>query len=113
MVTDPSQLKLCFKKNAEKSWSIPIATILLSRGVDINTRGLDGSGFTPLYSASGNESLKAAEFMKFLLRSGADPDVEIARKPAIRERPGPRNISRWFGVSWDEFVRESRKVADA
>ena len=103
LITDRDHKETCFRRNAERAFSIPIARILISKGATIDGKyhGL----FTPLYAAAGHESLKAAEFMKFLLESGADPDPKIPRKPPISERPAPRNISQWFGVEWDDFVQ--------
>jgi hypothetical protein len=104
LITDREHKEACFRRNAQRAFSIPIARILISKGAFIDSRH-HPTAFTPLYAAAGHESLKAAEFMKFLLESGADPDRLIRRKPLISERPGPRNISQWFGIEWDDFVR--------
>jgi len=103
-LTDKQQIRACFKGNATKSFSIPIAQLLLRHGAEVDS--FDTPGYTPLYFASGNESLKAAEFMKFLLQSGAKPPKTMERLRPIRDRPGPRNISRWLGMTWDELVDE-------
>ncbi|KAI9684612.1 MAG: hypothetical protein M1822_005700 [Bathelium mastoideum] len=98
------QIRSCFKGNAAKSFSIPIAQFLLRHGADINA--FDTPGYTALYFASENESQKAAKFMKFLLQAGAKSPSVTGRQLPIEERPGPRNISRWLGMTWDELVDE-------
>ena len=97
----------CFRTNAERCYSITIAEYLLRIGVDVNTRELDGK--TALYWASSNKSKRSAELMKFLLESGADVELRPKSIKSIGDRPGPRNISKWLGVSWEQLVEESRK----
>ena len=97
----------CFILNAERGCSIAIAEFLLQNGVKIDR--LDSAGHTALYFASFKKTRTAAELMKFLLESGADPHVEIKGRPRIAQKPGPRNISKWFGISWEQLVEESRK----
>ena len=98
----------CFRANAERGCSIAIAEFLLRNDVDINSRP-NGSN-TALFSASKRKDQRAAELMKFLLESGADPLAPtFSRSQPIADRPGPRNISKWLGVSWEQLVEESRK----
>lgn len=98
----------CFKVNAERSRSIAIAEYLLRNGVDVNTRMQRGN--TALYAASAKNTQRAAEFMKFLLESGADPHAEVSSTShPIADRPGPQNISKWLGISWEQLVEESRE----
>ena len=97
-----------FTSNAKGPCSIAIAEFLLKNGTDINTR-VKGSNTALLY-ASNKSSRAAAEFMKFLLESGADPLTPLTKtcKP-IPDQRGPRNISKWLGISWEQLVEESRK----
>ena len=95
----------CFKRNAARGASIAIAEFLLRNGVDIDTRGIGGN--TALLQASMRNNQRSAEMMKFLLESGADPHVKSRLN--IADRPGPRNISKWLGISWEQLVEESRK----
>ena len=95
----------CFKINVARACSIAIAEFLLRNGVDIDTRGT--GGYTALLLASKRKDQRAAELMKFLLESGANPHVIPSLD--IADRPGPRNISKWLGISWEQLVEESRK----
>jgi ankyrin repeat protein len=104
LITNQTHIDRCFRTNAEKSFNIPIAKLLLRNGADINKAGISGMGYSALYAAAGNVSLKAAEFMQFLLKSGAElPNMRGSLMP-IEDRTGPRNISRWFGMEWANFV---------
>ena len=98
----------CFKCNAQGPCSIAIAEYLLRNGTDINSR-VRGTN-TALFYASNKSGRAAAELMKFLLESGADPLTPLTKgcKP-IPDQPGPRNISKWLGISWEQLVEESRK----
>lgn len=104
-------LECVFTTNALLNCSIPVAKYLLQIGVDINTKG--HSTIKPVHSALWTASLKtseiAARFMKFLLESGAHTTTPPGKKKALSDRPGPKNISKWFGISWEQLVEESRK----
>ena len=102
----------CYKKNAIHCFSIAIARFLLQNGVDVNYRsdGKDTNSQTALYRASGKRAQRAAEFMRFLLECGADPTLKRERDPPIADRPGPKNIGKWLGISWDQLVQESAKI---
>ncbi len=98
----------CFLRNAERICSIALAEYLLQNGVDVNFDAY--SSYTALYAASRTKSRRAAELMKFLLESGADPGIKgPKRRVPVADRPGPRNISKWLGISWEQLVEESGK----
>ncbi len=98
----------CFLGNAERICSIALAEYLLQNGVDVNFDAY--SSYTALYAASRTKSRRAAELMKFLLESGADPGIKRrSQRVPIADRPGPRNVSKWLGVSWEQLVEESGK----
>ena len=98
----------CFKWNARGCCSIVVAEYLLQNGVDINRRVT--GGHTVLYWASTRKTKMAAKYLKFLLESGADPlGPTTPRARPIADQPGPRNISKWLGISWGQLVEESRK----
>ena len=98
----------CFVFNARGPCSIAIAEFLLRDGVDINSRAWEGC--TALYWTSTRKTKRAAEFMKFLLESGADPLTPLhKRRKRIPYQAGPRNISKWLGITWEQLVEESRK----
>lgn len=98
-----------FKTNARRCCSIAIARFLLEIGLDVNHRS-GNNAHTALYFAAGRQGQRAAELMRFLLESGADPSVKSPKRIAIAEKPGPRNIEKWLGISWDQLVQESAKV---
>ena len=105
---DKQAFEKCFRINAERGCSIAIAEYLLRNGVAVDSRVSGGN--TALRAASSKSDKRAAELMKFLLESGANPDVKgKANSQPIKDRPGPRNISQWLGVSWEQLVEESRK----
>lgn len=98
----------------KRSCSIDIAAFLLRNGAYVNTRGSSqtNNGFaTPLYSAARRTTAEAAQLMKFLLESGADPSANVRGRTA-GELPGAQNISKWLGMTWDELV-ESTAAARA
>lgn len=100
-------LEDCLVINARLCHSVAIAEFLLQHGVDVHCTAM---GRTALYMASCMKSKRAAEFMKFLLESGADPRIAGSGKNRpIAERAGPQNISKWFGISWEQLVEESQQ----
>lgn len=100
-----------FKMNASRSCSVVIANFFLQRGVDVNSYGRSTKGGTALYFASARRSQRAAELMKLLLESGADPVLRPGRSTKlIADKPGPRNIQKWFGITWEQLVENSAKV---
>lgn len=102
----------CFKCNAKRCCSIAIAKYLLKSGVDVDYTSKSNKPFsaTALYMASGKKGQRAAELMKFLLQSGADPKrIPKGSKVPMSDRPGPANISKWLGISWEQLVDESQK----
>ena len=102
------EFESCFVDNTERFCSIAIAEFLLRNGVNINSH--PNGGNTALFHAAKRKDQRAAEMMKFLLESGADPLAPaLSRSQPIADRPGPRNISKWLGVSWEQLVEESRK----
>ena len=109
---EKGELSDCFKQNANRCCSIAIARFLLQSGVDVNTRGSKqrSDANTALFVASASKGQRAAEFMRFLLESGADPSLNAHKSIAIADRPGPRNIEKWLGICWDRLVQESAKV---
>ena len=108
---DRHQFPDCLKINAQRGCSIAIAKFLLKTGVHVDHRGASSSGATALYLASGRKNQRAAEMMKFLWESGADPGkTPSGGRTRMSNRPGPANISKWFGVSWEQLVNESQKV---
>jgi ankyrin repeat protein len=104
LITSRQHIRTCFKLNAEKCFSIRIARFLLEHGAEIDA--FEALGYTALYTASGTEGKKAAKFMEFLLKSGAKPPTAVKRLVPVAERPGPRLISRWLGMTWHELLKQ-------
>lgn len=75
---------------------------------------------SPLHVAASKSSAANAEFMKFLLLSGANPYATprgtARRHKKISEGKGAQEISQWLGISWDELVSQTqlnRKASDS
>jgi ankyrin repeat protein len=99
---------------AKRSCSISLASFLLKAGADINWKGRARTSATPLYWAANRTTKLAADFMKFLLQSGADPKLGCrGNKP--EDLKGAKNISRWLGMTWDELVEsiQAERAANA
>lgn len=85
--------------------SIRLAQILLQHGATVDWRYPYSRGFTPLKKTARTDTAEAADFMKFLLYQGADPNVN----KTIGRMKGPKNISKWLGVTWDELVQKVKE----
>jgi hypothetical protein len=107
--------------------SVNLATMLIKHGAEINYQ-FQTTAATALQAAAAQDSLQAATFMQFLLSHGADPackrrKVKLKRQPGryppsvdrdgpelyvhVGEEKGPRGISRWLGITWDELVAQA------
>lgn len=127
-----TELGAALKIVADSTCSIVVAKALVEYGADVNfKRTTRASERTPLHVAATKTTLAAAELMKFLLLSGADPTVsavvkrgkepgrrrgrflgEETRTPSMER--GAQNISKWLGMTWDQLVKwaeEQRKKA--
>ena len=109
-------LNSALKGVAQNGLSLLIARWLINAGADVNSRGRISSenSKTALQAAAGRGSKEAAELMRLLLESGADPDLYYTlpgnkgdRKKA-GDFPGGKEISKWRGVSWEELVESTR-----
>jgi len=96
---------------AYSSCSVLLAEALLRLGADVNfprREKSDFRGMTALHIAARKDSAAAAEFMRFLLQKGADPNHPWADRNASMER-GALGISKWLGLTWEELVKISNK----
>ncbi|KAK6078496.1 NACHT domain protein [Seiridium cupressi] len=60
------------------------------------------------FCAARVDSEQAAEFMKFLLLQGADPEVSL-KNTNIRNEVGVKGISRWLHLTWDKLIAQAKK----
>jgi ankyrin repeat protein len=110
-VIDKTVVSECLKQVASHSHSVTLGRTLLELGADINYQRLSTSQ-TPLQHATKKSSRKAAQFVKFLLLSGADPGI-TDRKSSIADEKGAQNISKWLGMTWEELVEFAKAKREA
>ncbi|KAF5700224.1 nacht domain-containing protein [Fusarium mundagurra] len=109
---------------ASGSCSLVLAKALVTCGADVNYRSKKSStDLRPLHHAIKKTSAEAAELVKYLLLSGADPHVKVIRLSGKNKgqainlslEPGAKGISKWLGKTWDELVEwaaeERRKTS--
>ncbi|KAH0566067.1 hypothetical protein GP486_000532 [Trichoglossum hirsutum] len=97
---------------AQESYSMAQARVLLECGAAADFR-VSKLYMTPLHRAARKNTPEAAELMKLLLLWGADPQA-VAQRSGRKARHvsaevGPRNISKWLGMTWDELVEWTQK----
>ncbi|KAI1640418.1 NACHT domain protein [Biscogniauxia mediterranea] len=103
---------------ASTTCSVALAEYVLEAGAEVDYRR-SVKYDTSLRHAARRDTAEAAALMKLLLLRGADPDVQ--REPFgstrgwkskfatnIRDEKGPRGISKWLGITWDELVKETQ-----
>lgn len=83
--------------------SIAIAEFLIARGASID---IGRGNLRPISVAAKQTSQEAAKFMEFLVRKGAQTSLQVKGK-ALSEFPGPRNIQKWIGITWEELIKQS------
>jgi hypothetical protein len=98
---------------AGSSFSIPQAKVLLELGADINhpRKPWRRHGLTPLHTALKKSTAEGAEFVKFLLTSGASPKYGYGKRE-IDWEIGATSISQWLGISWNELVKSTREFRE-
>lgn len=91
---------------AKTTCSIPLGRALLEYGANVDGQNHDHN-VAPLQYAARKSSAANAEFMKFLLSEGADPEkLSRSRKPS--DEIGAKEIHRWLGITWNELVEQTR-----
>ncbi|KAL6821029.1 hypothetical protein J3E69DRAFT_373903 [Trichoderma sp. SZMC 28015] len=102
----PLELIAILRSIAQTTFSIRLAQALLKygNGINIDQRQYD-KVLTPLHWAARHDCAEAAEFMKFLLYQGANPDI----CQGIRDEECVKNISNWLGISWDELIQKAKQ----
>ncbi|CVL05439.1 uncharacterized protein FMAN_10739 [Fusarium mangiferae] len=96
---------------ASGNCSIVLAKALVACGADVNF-GRKGSCWLTLHQALRKTSAEAADLVKYLLLSGADPHASITRRSGKNKgqtvfpssMPGVKGIFKWLGKTWDELV---------
>lgn len=94
---------------AQTTCSLPLAQALLQHGADVDGSN-SGRTLTPLHHAARRSSPEAAEFIKFLLYQGANPDKDTTKSGqihSIKEQKGANDIGKWLNMSWDELVKKA------
>lgn len=105
----PAQVGSALLSAAQSPSSIELAQTLLDHGAPVDYRG-SVKYMTPLHHAARQTTAAAAEFMKFLLFRGADPEGNSQKSHLkIREEKGAKGISKWLGISWDELVAQAKE----
>ncbi|KAL4809144.1 hypothetical protein BDV18DRAFT_151222 [Aspergillus unguis] len=114
----PTYLSTALGTVASTTCSIQLGKELLKYGAEIQ-----GSTprISPLQVAARKSSAENAEFMKFLLLSGANPYATSRGKKTqpnkkVSDEKGAQEISQWLGVSWEELVSQTqinRKTSDS
>ncbi|KAI3319186.1 hypothetical protein HD806DRAFT_295960 [Xylariaceae sp. AK1471] len=66
-------------------------------------------GLTALHHATRQTSEEAAQFVRFLLEQGANPDYAYAGMKPEHEK-GAALMQKWLGETWDELVERTRQV---
>ncbi|PWY96736.1 NACHT domain protein [Aspergillus sclerotioniger CBS 115572] len=102
----PTRLTLALSSIARSSCSICLAAGLIQHGADVKG-SKSPSAISPLHYAARKSSAENAEFMKFPLFAGADPD-RVSRKRKPSDDIDAQGISRWLGISWGELVAQTR-----
>lgn len=80
--------------------SVVIAEFLCTEGARVDCVF---GGSRPILSAAKQTGLEAAKLMAFLLRKGAKSSFVFGHK-TLSEFPGPMNIHKWIGMTWEELV---------
>lgn len=89
--------------------SVAIAQLLLDNGADIDS---GSGGLRPLSSAAKKTSREAAKFVEFLVKNGARTII-YGQEQSVDEFPGPRNIQKWIGITWEELVKQNSSSVEA
>lgn len=94
---------------ASTTCSVKLAEFLVKGGAKVDHRRSPQYP-TPLNHAARQTTAGAAEMMKFLLFSGADPEAKASRANLrIQDEKGAKGISKWLGMSWEELVTKAKE----
>ncbi|CVK97829.1 uncharacterized protein FPRN_10771 [Fusarium proliferatum] len=109
---------------ASGSCSLVLSKALVACGADVNyKRNRSSRALCPLHYAIRKTSAEAADLVKYLLLSGADPHMKVIRPSKKKNsqeivpslEPGAKVISKWLDKTWDELVEwaaeERRKTS--
>ncbi|RSL54227.1 hypothetical protein CEP54_010009 [Fusarium duplospermum] len=68
----------------------------------------------PLLIAAKKDTLKSAEFMRFALHQGADPECTprspSAPRGSVSRLRGPTGLHKWLNISWAELIEEAKEA---
>lgn len=93
---------------ADTTCSLALAKALIGYGANINHKR-NAFYHTPLHRAAQKSSPETADFIRFLLYQGANPELKGGRSEvSISEEKGAKEIAKWLDMSWDELVQKVR-----
>ncbi|RDW68838.1 uncharacterized protein DSM5745_08598 [Aspergillus mulundensis] len=106
------QYSLALSNVARTTCSIPLGQALLKYGARLEKE--NEAMVSPLCFATRKSSAENAEFVRFLLFAGANPDAtdRVDRKRKRKDTKASdgicaREMSRWLGVSWTQLVAQA------
>lgn len=93
---------------ARRCCSIAIAEFFLANGAAIDGLYDSSTGAQgPIYNAAKQTNREAAKFMEFLVKKGARTAFRIRGGKALSKLPGPKNIQKWIGITWEELIKQN------
>ncbi|OJJ95991.1 hypothetical protein ASPACDRAFT_35337 [Aspergillus aculeatus ATCC 16872] len=106
----PVAISRALKNVAKTSCSLRLGQTLIQHGASVNeiVKGRPSA----LEHATRKSTAQNAEFAKFLLFHGANPQHTSVLGIKISDQIGAKRISRWLGVSWDDLIDQARAHAD-
>lgn len=107
---DTAQHTWALRRVAETCCSIPLASFLMEQGVDTKETGRRPTTRPLLFLATRKDTSEAIEMTRFLIGRGADTTVTYDKK-RLQDTPAGKNVQKWTGMSWDEFVADAQNSA--
>lgn len=104
---DKRVLTRALRKVAENCRSIPLAQFLIQKGANAgHIQRLDSKTRPLLYLVTEKYTPAWKQFAKFLIQRGADTTAGY-RGQGMQDTLAGRNVQKWTGMSWNEFVADA------
>ncbi|MCJ1307333.1 hypothetical protein MMC25_000979 [Agyrium rufum] len=103
-------LSLALQQVVSSCNSTRLAEYLIQAGADVNHRSR-GYPTAPLEQLVRRDRAESARLIKLFLEYGAIPKGQLGTSSFENEK-GPRNISKWLGISWDELLVQTEKARE-